>query len=316
MLEPASRYPELTSSSYSEMKGSPRITCDDRGVTGERTFKVHGSVLQKFLAAVRGSPKKEDPPDSLPDFPAIMCVRASAVPMENARGLVTNPDGSATGKFSDDRKTPTNPLRMTSEWWIVTAGYEATLSFSYDFAGEAISLPTNKLAWNDEPGTPIVGQSIVTILPAGELQIVRKNQPQLVRSKIDKKIGTVNNADFSPLLVDQNWRNRVGIGSPAIYSDQDLRDAVIPEGSAVFLGASSNPAFDPLGGLFYDVTYKFGIRPDFAPWNYYFRVSKAIPTNGPAGRWDRLYVTEQSGEELSQTEFQPLPPANFDELFT
>lgn len=310
-------YTELVAgTNYFEFAGYPKYKNDDRGMTGSRMFRVHGSVVQHFIAAMRGCPFLEQGPESLPGFPMCLCQTADAEPMKNTKGLASAFTGGGT--------TPTNPGLMTSEWWQVSCYFEASGMLSYDFAGEALSLPNGNLGWLGN-STPVVGQSLVTVVPAGEMQMVRKGQAKLVADEIMAKVGMVNNAAFSPLQVDMDWRQRNQIVDPVpIYTSVQVTQSIIPPHCALFLGTSAEPVFCPRGFQSFNITYKFALRPEYAPFDKFFRVQKAIKGAGVSGRWEHLYVKgtarglggEGTTPQTTVTgQFEPYPPTDFAPIF-
>jgi len=328
-----STYPELIAGvNYFECAGSPEINTEERGITGTRTFRVHGSVLGVFKRGMKGSARLHDSPeflDTAESLPSIMCVAANAKPWRNTRGLRTKfttlgvevPISPAI--YADDPAGPANnqlgaPLNkglMQSEWWEVTCRFDALFGVQYDFAGEALSVPTGNIGWLDDDA-PIGGQSIVTTVPASELQIVRRAQPLLGQTKINRTIGMTNAAVFNPFRIDMAWRASIGIvDTRPIYTPAQLEDADHAIGTVLFLAANATPVFDAANELTWDVTYKFALRPNYAPWNHFFRVERSIESSSPGGRWERLYVKTPDGDSTLQSYFVPYPPVDLGALF-
>lgn len=314
-----SRYAELagtiTDSSgqvvekWSEIHG-PRFTCDERGLTGERSFKVYGTLLAPFVAAMKGSPHREDAPEAFPGFPTLLCVSATGEP------LFKGVKGAKEDFTSADLSVPRDKKKMSFEWFKVDCRYEVPQTFSYDFASEQISLPGRGFMWPGET-TPLPGDVPVGSLPAIELCMSRKGVPSLKVNFLASSIGKLNAGNFSPIEVDLDWRNRVGLGRVNPYTSDVMRDTLIPPKCAMLVGARAKPTLDPLGRIGWDIDYKFAVRPTYAPWDTFYHAAKALVGASAAESWDNLVVitsTDANGNQTGEL-FDPYPSINFGELF-
>lgn len=297
-------YPSLAGK-ISELAGSPTFTCDERGLTGVRNFRVHGSVLQTFVLAMKGCPNLEQAPESYPGFPSLFCCSASGKPMPHVKG--------DPGKFTNGGKTPRNPMVMTSEWHAVECRFEHLLSFSYSYAYDQVLLPDKLQLTFQGSSASFAAEQAATIIPLTELQIVRKGIPQWIPKKIQDSIGKINNAPFSPIDVDRAWRMRVGLGSlPNPYTESQIKDAIVPAGCALFNGADAEERLDAAGRLSWDACYKFLLRPDYAPWNTSFRPDRATPAGSQAGRWEQPVLTTPTSSQL----YEPFLKIPFGNIFS
>lgn len=308
-----------------ELHGSPILNIDEKGAHGVRLFRVKARSRIALIRGLRGSPIRRLPPDQFPELVSengnqkrLFCIAVNMTPFKGARG---DPD-----QFNKDAHGnplyPKNPHEMTSEWWMVEARYEVPVTIDYTMAGEFAHFPTAALHFFSPEGEQqvIPAEGIGTVLPHMELSITRKNVATWNPDQTSLLLGCINNADFSALNIENAWRSSMDLPdiTYGLGAGQFLPVAPHPPGTVLYLGSTPTMLIDAWGDPTWDISYKFAIRPAWAPWNKMFNHLAAQVGATKAELWQDVYFTiEGSAGPPSTAEqlYTPYLPADLMGLF-
>lgn len=303
-----------------ELEGSPTYNIGEGGVYGERTFKVKEGLLSSLILALRGNPFTKDAPSKFPLNPQMLCTSIMAQPFPGTRGNPT--------KFLNPT-TPENPTQMSYEYWRVTARYQVPTVVTYRQSAEVITLPSGRLQFGTgATKEPIPASGVVRTVNQFDLTVTRRNVLYYPKT-VAKYVGAVNSVAFDPFAVENAYRETLtwDYSVPKLVPNGDaFNPTTVPAGSGtqhaagcvLFLGVTNAQAVvDAFEIVTWDVTYSFVVRPDYAPWNKFFRPSAAV-SDAYADRavpWQELNVVTDPSTGATST-YKPYPSLDLAQLWT
>lgn len=315
---------------FSELDGSPRISADERGVTVTRTFRAKGAWSRWLLTALKGSPATGEPPDvfSSSTLPMVVCRRASVEPLSalikkqptSGNDYIALPsENKGPFGFLPRQSTPGTPgaETMSYEWVRVTAVYETPPPVEYASSGQYLAIQAQAFSWlGDDPQTvtPTSYSGMGVMLPQFEVAVQVHDVKTYDAMWVSKYLGAVNSESVSLMKLLDDVRGRQGLSPPRF--NNDLYDMTThAEQTLMLMGVRAPVLYDPLGKPYWDVNLMFTARPEFAPFNKFFDVTKARPGYTPAEAWREVVYNELGTNGITQAPFQPAPAMSFSELF-